>query len=323
MGKQFDHLGLTERCEIYRLRADGKSLGRIATMMKRSKSTISRELRRNVLSPGAEYRPDLADRMSWARKLRGSKLERLTPLRDYVLERLAMGQSPEQICGRARLEGSEHSLTPETIYGWIYSSTGRKRRLHKYLTKGKAKRGRRSRKNRTEPPIPDRLPIHWRPIKAHTRAEPGHWEADLVHFAGQRSPLLTCTDRKSRFLMMERLPDKTADTTATSLKAMFMALPKRLRKTMTVDNGGEFWHHQKLPVRTYFCDPHAPWQRGSIENANGVLRRWLPRKTRINQFTDRDINDIMWTYNTTPRKCLGYLTPLEAMAKSMGVALEI
>ena len=146
---------------------------------------------------------------------------------------------------------------------------------------------------------------------------------DLVHFAGQRQPLLTCTDRKSRFLMMTRMPDKTADTTAASLKDMFNALPKRLRKTMTVDNGGEFWQHKNLPVRTYFCDPHSPWQRGSIENANGVLRRWLPRKTRINQFTSKDINDIMWTYNTTPRKCLGYLTPLEAMAKSMGVALEI
>ena len=323
MGKNYTHLGLTERCEIYRLHADGKSLGRIASIMKRSKSTISRELRRNVLSPGGRYRPDLADRMSWVRKLRGSKLERLTPLRDYVLERLAMGQSPEQICGRARLEGSEHSLTPETIYAWIYSPVGRQQKLHKYLTKGKAKRGRRARKNRTEPPIPDRMPIYWRPTKAHTRAEPGHWEADLVHFAGQRQPLLTCTDRKSRFLMMTRMPDKTADTTAASLKDMFNALPKRLRKTMTVDNGGEFWQHKNLPVRTYFCDPHSPWQRGSIENANGVLRRWLPRKTRINQFTSKDINDIMWTYNTTPRKCLGYLTPLEAMAKSMGVALEI
>ena len=92
---------------------------------------------------------------------------------------------------------------------------------------------------------------------------------------------------------------------------------------MTVDNGGEFWQHEKLPVKTYFCDPHSPWQRGSIENANGVLRTYLPRKVRINQFNESDIEDIMWTYNTTPRKCLGSLTPLEALAKSMGFALEI
>ena len=87
---------------------------------------------------------------------------------------------------------------------------------------------------------------------------------------------------------------------------------------MTVDNGGEFWQHEKLPVKTYFCDPHSPWQRGSIENANGVLRTYLPRKVRDQSIQLKDIEDIMWTYNTTPRKCLGYLTPLEALAKSMG-----
>ena len=323
MGKNYRHLDLTDRCEIYRLRADGISLSRIARTLGRSTSTISRELKRNVLTRQSVYRPDQADRMRWARKLRGSKLERLAPLREYVLERLAMGLSPEQICGRAKLEEAEHKLTPETLYAWIYSPAGRRQKLHKYLVRSKAKRGRRARRGRTEPPIPDRWPIHFRPTKAHTRAEVGHWEADLMHFSGQRQPLLTCVDRRSRFLMMERLPDRTSETTASKLKELFSALPKRLRKTMTVDNGGEFWQHQKLPVKTYFCDPHSPWQRGSIENANGVLRRYLPRKVRINQFNERDIEDIMWTYNTTPRKCLGYLTPLEALAKSMGVALEI
>ncbi|MCC3862527.1 IS30 family transposase [Pseudemcibacter aquimaris] len=323
MGTNYSHLGLTERCEIYRLHADGKSQQQIANHIGRSKSTISRELRRNVLSPGGSYKPGFADRMSWARKLRGSKLERLTPLRDHVLESLAMGHSPEQICGRARRTGSEHSLTPETIYAWIYSPVGRKCGLHKLLPKGKARRGRRVRKKGKEPPIHGRMPIHLRPTKAHTRAEPGHWEADLVHFSGQRASLLTCIDRKSRFLMTQKLPNKTAETTSDALTDMFDSLPRRLVKTMTVDNGGEFYQHQRLPIRTFFCDPHAPWQRGSIENANGVLRRMLPRKTNINHFTDSDINDIMWTYNTTPRKCLDYLTPLEALAKSMGVALEI
>ena len=116
MGKNYRHLDLTDRCEIYRLRADGISLSRIARTLGRSTSTISRELKRNVLTPWSSYRPDRADRMSWARKLRGSKLERLAPLREYVLERLAMGLSPEQICGRATLEETEHKLTPETLY---------------------------------------------------------------------------------------------------------------------------------------------------------------------------------------------------------------
>ena len=173
------------------------------------------------------------------------------------------------------------------------------------------------------PPIPNRISIHDRPESVKDRTEPGHWEADLMLFGGQRPALLTMTERKSRFLMLERLPDRTADTTARAMKTLLSCLPETTRKTITLDNGGEFYRHDKLPVPAYFCDPHSPWQRGSIENANGVLRRSLPRKTNINQWSENDLIDIMWTYNTTPRKCLGYLTPLEAFAKDHGVALEI
>jgi IS30 family transposase len=162
-----------------------------------------------------------------------------------------------------------------------------------------------------------------RPTKAHLRSAPGHWEADLMHFAGQRPALLTCLERKSRFLLTTKLQNKTSKVTIDALSKLLSRVPKRARKTITLDNGGEFYQHQRLPVQAYFCDPHAPWQRGAIENANGVLRRALPRKTNINQFNDQDIEDIMWTYNTTPRKCLGFLTPLEAFVKSLGVALEI
>ena len=162
-----------------------------------------------------------------------------------------------------------------------------------------------------------------RPTKAHLRTEVGHWEADLMHFSGQRAALLTCIDRKSRFLLTTKLEDKKSNTTINALSDLLHTMPQRHLKTMTLDNGGEFYQHQRLPLRSFFCDPHSPWQRGSIENANGVPRRALPRKTNINKFSDQDIEDIMWTYNTTPRKCLGFYTPLEAFIKSMGVALEI
>ena len=162
-----------------------------------------------------------------------------------------------------------------------------------------------------------------RPTKAHLRAAPGHWEADLMHFSGQRAALLTCIERSSRFLLTTKLEDKKSRTTINALAGLRKSMPERIRKTITLDNGGEFYQHQRLPLRAYFCDPHAPWQRGSIENTNGVLRRALPRKININNYTDQDINDIMWTYNTTPRKCLSFFTPLEAIVKSMGVALEI
>ena len=141
-----------------------------------------------------------------------------------------------------------------------------------------------------------------------------------MHFSRQRQPLLTCVDR-SRFLMMERLPDRPSETTASTLKELFSALPKRLRKTMTVDNGGES-QHQKLPVKTYFCDPHSPWQRGSIENANGVLRRYLPRKVKSitsMKGTLKTLQDLQ--YNTPKMPRLSHAA--EALAKSMSVAIEI
>jgi len=322
MEQKYSHIELNERCEIYRLHADGKSRRRIAQCLGRSPSTISRELRRNVMS-ASPYKPATAERIAMARKRRGSKIERLSPLKDLILDGLAMEQSPEQISGRLKLERSEHKVSPETIYAWIYGPDGRRQKLHKLLAKGKSRRGRRARRSHREPPIPGRIPIHQRPTKAHLRSEAGHWEADLMHFSGQRPALLTCIDRKSRFLLTKKLPDKRSETTIDALSELLKRIPKRARKTVTLDNGGEFYQHQRLPVRAFFCDPHSPWQRGSIENTNGVLRRPLPRKSNINQFNDQDIEDIMWTYNTTPRKCLGFLTPLEAFAKSMGVALEL
>jgi len=206
---------------------------------------------------------------------------------------------------------------------WAHSPAGRREGAHKLLPYGKPRRGRRARKLKRLPPIPNRVPIHERPSAANDRSETGHWEGDLMLFGGQREALLTMTERKSRLLLASKLPDRKAETTAETMKEILLQVPAQARKTMTLDNGGEFYQHHKLPMQTYFCDPRSPWQRGAIENANGVLRRSLPRKTKINNWSDDDIDDIIWTYNTTPRKCLGFLTPLEAFAKYQGVALEI
>ena len=319
----YSHIELNERCEIYRLHADGISRRQIAAQLGRDPSTISRELKRNVLGGNSDYKPATADRMAIARKRRGSKIERLSSLKTYVLDRLAMELTPEQISGRLRLEQSEHNVSAETIYAWIYSPIGRAQKLHRWLPKGKCRRGRRAKRKHKEPPIPNRLSINLRPAQVQQRIELGHWEADLMHFSGHRTALLTCIERRSRLLLTTKLADKKSKTTIDALNNLLEAMPKKFLKTMTLDNGGEFYQHQRLPLKAYFCDPHSPWQRGSIENANGVLRRSLPRKTNINKFTDQDINDIMWTYNTTPRKCLGFYTPLEAFVKSMGGALEI
>ena len=297
----------------------------IACRLGRHRATIHREIRRNRCVGG--YRPDSADRRAWARKLRGSRIGRSTHLRVYVEDRLAMGWSPEQIARRMEREGSEHALSAESIYRHVYGPAGRRAGLPRLLAQRKSKRGRRRRNGRREPAIPNRMPIHQRPTKAHLRSQFGHWEGDLMHFRRQRDILLTLQERKTRLMLGRRLCGKDADGTAAAVSNELAGLPAKARRTITYDNGGEFAHHEDVTehigLRAYFCDPHSPWQRGGIENANGRLRRDLPRKTSLDGYTPADIDDVIWNLNSTPRKCLNYQTPIEAFAANLGVALEM
>ena len=324
MGTRYSHLTLEERCRLRGLIEMGLSLSEIARRLGRHRATIHREISRNRCVDG--YRPDSADRRAWVRKLRGSKIERSTRLRTYIEDRLAMGWSPEQIAGRMEQEGSDHTISVESIYRHAYSRAGRRMGLPHQLAQHKAKRGRRRRNGRREPQIPNRISIHHRPTKAHLRSQFGHWEGDLMHFRRQRDILLTLQERKSRLTLARRLPSKDAEVTAEAIAGELGGLPAIARRTITHDNGGEFARHQtvtaEIGTRAFFCDPHSPWQRGSIENANGRLRRELPRKTSLADYTDDDIDDVIWTLNTTPRKCLNYRTPIEAFAANLGVALE-
>ena len=322
MGQRYDHVSLNERCEIYRLHEGGKSRRAIGRLLGRHPSTIGRELKQNSL-PRSGYKPAMAERMASARKLREPKIKRSSPLKTHIPDNLAMEQNPDQIAGRLKLTGSEHTLSAETIYTWIYGSYGRRQKLHRLLPQVKPWRGRRAGKVRRLPAIPDRLPIHMRPAKAHLRAEPGHWEAGLTHFRRQKACLLTCVERRSRLLLTTTTTDKSVDTTAQALSGLVEKIPKKARKTLTLDNSGEFYQNKQLPARAFFRDPHSPWQRGSVENANGVIRRSLPRNCKLDNFSNHDIEDITGTYNSTPRECLGFLTPIEACAKSIGGAVEI
>jgi IS30 family transposase len=238
-----------------------------------------------------------------------------------------MGWSPEQIARRMEREGSEHALSAESIYRHVYGPAGRRAGLPRLLAQRKSKRGRRRRNGRREPAIPNRMPIHQRPTKAHLRSQFGHWEGDLMHFRRQRDILLTLQERKTRLMLGRRLCGKDADGTAAAVSNELAGLPARARRTITYDNGGEFAHHEDVTehigLRAYFCDPHSPWQRGGIENANGRLRRDLPRKTSLDGYTPADIDDVIWNLNSTPRKCLNYQTPIEAFAANLGVALEM
>ena len=244
----------------------------------------------------------------------------------HVRDRLAMGWSPEQISGRLKLEGSEHTISHGSIYRYIYRPKVRKEKLHRYLARAKARRGRRYFK-RHRLPVANRRSIHDRPEGAENREEFGHWEGDLMQFRTQRGNLLTLCERMTRFLITASLKTKTASETGNVLRNIFHRLPEPARHTVTFDNGGEFAEHETLTsetgVQAFFCDPHSPWQRGAIENTNGVIRRDMPRKTDMADYSPADIDDIMWAVNSTPRKCLGYRTPAEAFLKNLTIALEM
>ena len=325
MGKRYNHFTLAERCRLMGMIEMGLPVTEIARRLGRHRGTIHRELDRNRNVDG--YRPDSAERRAWARKLRGSKIERSTRLGEHVRDRLAMGWSPEQIAGRMELEGVEHAISVESIYRHIFSPAGRRDSLPKYLPQRKSRRGRRARNGKREPSIPNRIPIGQRPESVEDRAEFGHWEGDLVHFSRQRDILLTLHERSTRLTLVRRLQSKDASDTADAIIAELHGLPGKACKTITHDNGGEFARHTKvenaLGMPAYFCDPHSPWQRGGVENSNGRVRVELPRKTDLSAYSDADIDDIVWIMNSTPRKCLGFQTPIEALAQQLGVALEL
>ena len=320
MGTKYNHLDFDDRIEISRLHEDGKSPSEIARIMGRHRSTISRELKRNGLLSG--YKPARAERMAWVRCGRLSRLERLSQLGGLVRDRLAMGWSPEQIAGRLRHEGAEHMISHESIYRFIYRPKIRSERLHRYLPRAKACRGRRYFKRRREP-MAARHSIHERPQGAQTRHQFGHWEADLMQFRTQRGNLLTLCERKTRFTITAPLRTKTAAETGDVLRAIFRKMPEPLKRSVTFDNGGEFAEYKTLGMDTFFCDPSAPWQRGTIENTNGIIRRDMPRKTDISNYTLSDIDQLTWAINSTPRKCLGFKTPAEAFLENIHGALEM
>ncbi len=325
MGKHYSQLSLDERIEISRLRADGVSPEQIGEVLGRHPATIYRELARNRL-PKSGYKPAAADHMAFVRRNRCSRIERLSPLKTIVVDRLAMGWSPQQIAGRLKLEAAQHMVSHESIYRYIYRPKVHGQRLYRYLPRAKAKRGRRYFK-RQRTPIPDRLGIGNRPQHIETREEFGHWEGDLMQFRTQRGNLLTLCERKTRFSLTFPLPSKRAEPTAQAVADQFAALPPGACKSITFDRGGEFAHHHVMTQQTgadiWFCDPHSPWQRGTIENTNGIFRRDLPRKADYKDYSAQDFENLTWMINSTPRKCLGYKTPAEAFIENLTVALEM
>jgi IS30 family transposase len=324
MGSRYGQFSFEERCRIAELCRAGCSIRQVAADLDRSPSSVSRELRRNAAagSPPAGYRPQWAQQQTRARRWSGSRLERDAELRRTVLEKLAQGWSPAQVCGRLKREQGRPVIGCETIYRFIYAQLKRTNdgAWRRYLPKAKFKRGRRRGKGGSPALlIRDRLPIALRPAEADDRRQPGHWEADFMLFSRYGQSVLVVHERTSRLTALVKTPSRKAEPTAQTLAELLQPLPPPLRLTLTFDNGTEFAEHHRLRrtpgLDTFFCDTHAPWQKGGVENAIGRIRRFLPRRTDLDTLSHDDILAAAKAYNHTPRQCLDYQTPAEVFSQ--------
>jgi len=317
MGERYGHLTFDERCTIAQLHQAGQSKRQIAAALDRSPSSISRELKRNS-GKQVGYTPSYAHERTRARRWSGSRLERDEALRRFVLDRLKSGWSPEQIAGRLKQQKAAVTISHESIYRFIYAQIRRTNdgAWRNYLPRSKYRRGRRHRRKRSaDDLIKGRVSIALRPQAVDLRRTFGHWEGDLMAFAIPGQTILVAHERKSRLILGARQPGKAPQPVAKQLCAWFQPLDPRLRRTITFDNGTEFAQHlvltDELAIRTFFCDPYSPWQKGAVENAIGRLRRCLPRNTDLDTLDRELLEAWIAAYNNTPRKCLRFRSPAE------------
>lgn len=320
MGRLYEQLSLEDRCEIARLRSQGASIRQIAAALDRPASTVSRELKRNTGSgPRAgPYKPAYAQAQTAARRWSGSRLDRDEALRGRVLEALGKGWSPEQVAGRLKLEEGRLVIGHESIYRFIYAQLKRTNdgAWRHYLPRAKFKRGRRGKKGGSPTSfIQQRVALAERPAEAATRLQPGHWEADFMLFSTYGQSVLVLHERSSRLTALVKTGSRKAKPTAKMLGGLLRPLPDSLKQSLTFDNGSEFAEHYRIGLPTFFCDPHAPWQKGGVENAIGRVRRFLPRKTNLETVSDQQIQAVAQAYNHTPRQCLDFLTPAEVFSR--------
>ena len=329
MENKYKHLSCEERDRIAVLRAKGCSYGSIARAIDRDKTTVFRELNRNRSPVYNVYLPHLADKRAKDRKSKSGERQRLKSsiTRRYVATKLKIGWSPEQISGTLRKKYPKRSVSYEAIYQYIYDKKTRKRvNLDVYLPRAHKKRKLfgRGHHHKNKPHIPRRVSIDKRPKIVDKRTQPGHWEADTVISRQSKKALVVSLERKSRMIHIDKLTAKKSRKLVKAITGRLKHYPKGLRRTITYDNGSENVEHEKinktLGTKSYFCNPYHSWEKGSIENVIGLIRRFLPKKTDFAIITHNRLRKIENLINNRPRKCLDYQTPREVM-KSLTVAL--
>jgi IS30 family transposase len=318
-------LTLAEREEISRAVVAGLSIRAIATTLGRAPSTVSREIKRNG---GCEdYRASHADEATWdrARRPKRCKLSENRALARIVADKLRMLWSPEQIAGWLKHTypcDESHHVSHETIYRslFIQARGALKKELLAHLrrTRGMRRSRHYTQKTAIHGQIIDAVSISERPPGVEDRAVPGHWEGDLV-FGSGNSQIATLVERQTRYVMLVKLDGKDSQTVVNALIKNAQKLPQELYKSLTWDRGTEMHGHKKFTMATdiqvYFCDPQSPWQRGSNENTNGLLRQYLPKGMDISGFSQVQLNAIARQLNERPRKTLGFHTPADMFSE--------
>ncbi|NUZ09147.1 IS30 family transposase [Piscinibacter koreensis] len=318
-------LTLAEREAISRAMAEGRSIRSIAALLGRASSTVSRELKRN--GGRAAYRASEADCAAWDRALRPKccKLAANRALARIVSDKLRLLWSPEQIAGwlkNAHPHDESCRVSHETIYRslFIQARGALKKELLQHLrrTRGMRRSRHYTQKNETHGRILDTVSISERPASVEDRAVPGHWEGDLL-FGTSASQIATLVERQTRYLMLVKIPATDTQTVVNALIKTTRKLPQELYKSLTWDRGKEMAGHKRFTLATdiqvYFCDPRSPWQRGTNENTNGLLRQYLPKGIDISSYSQAKLNAVARQLNERPRKTLGFQTPAERFSQ--------
>jgi IS30 family transposase len=320
-------LTLAEREDISRGIASGSSIRDIAKGLQRAASTVSREVARHGGRP--QYRANEADHQAWESALRPKVclLANHVKLQELVASKLILDWSPEQISGWLKNQYPQDEslrVSHETIYRslFIQARGALKQELVKHLrSQRRIRRSRHSRdRGHHRGQIVDAISIRERPAEVEDRAIPGHWEGDLLSGA-HNSHVATLVERHSRFVMLIKVPSKDTATVVAALSQHVRQLPATLRRSLTWDRGLEMAQHQSFTVATdvkvYFCDPQSPWQRGSNENTNGLLRQYLPKKADLSGYNQSELDQIALRLNQRPRKTLGFETPESRLQASV------
>ncbi len=320
MPKRYQHLNLTERTLIAGWRHEQLSLREIARRLQRSHTSISRELRRNPWS-GGPYWPPGAQILARARLQNRAARERLKSkhVRAYVHQQLPKGWTPELIVGRLHRQRELPTVCHEAIYQYIY---GVAPHLIAYLPRHHAKRKPKRPYRKTGTRIPNRTSVALRPPAATARREWGHWEADTLVAGDRQHGLNVLVERKSRLTHLSLLATKTAMATTQVILRRLQVYPPALTQSITYDNGSENTLHETINAalgsQSYFCAPYHSWEKGSVEQVNGLIRRFFPKGTNFSELGHTAISRVEKFLNNRPRKCLHYRTPYEVFREARG-----